>query len=110
MDLSAEKICQNMQRLKSDRSDFDGLYQKLHNYFYVESGNITEKKNKGTELHTLLDATSLDCADVLAAGLSNYLTPESAKWLFLEHENPALRDNDQVKQWMYDVSNEVLLT
>lgn len=110
MDLSAEKICQNMQRLKSDRSDFDGLYQKLHNYFYVESGNITEKKNKGAELHTLLDATSLDCADVLAAGLSNYLTPESAKWLFLEHTNPALRDDDQVKQWMYDVSYEVLLT
>lgn len=110
MDLSAEKIVKNYGNLKSSRQDFDTLYQKLHNYFYVEGSNVTEKKNKGSELHALLDSTSLDCADVLAAGLSNYLTPDSAKWLFLEHPNRELRDRPEVKNWMQDVTDEVLLT
>lgn len=110
MELSGEKICQNLERMRSARTDFDSFYQVLHNYFYVEAGNVTDRKNPGAELHTLLDATSLDCADVLAAGLANYLTPESSKWVYLEHQNPALRDDDEVKAWMYDVSQEVLTT
>ena len=110
MDLSSEKIIKNHAQLKSSRSDFDYMYQKLHNFFFVEGSNIIEEKNKGAELHALLDSTSLDCADVLAAGLSNYLTPESSRWLFLEHPDPALRENDEVKKWMHDVSDEVLLT
>ncbi|MBO6305462.1 MAG: head-tail connector protein [Selenomonadaceae bacterium] len=110
MDLSAEKIVKNYTSLKGSRADFDNLYQKLHNYFYVESGNITEERNKGSQLHALLDSTSQDCADVLAAGLANYLTPESAKWLFLQHSNRELRDNPEVKQWMQEATEEVLWT
>ena len=110
MDLSAEKIVKNKKGLSSSRASFDPLYQVLHNYFFVEGSNITDEKSKGSQMHTLLDSTSIDCADVLAAGLSAYLTPESSKWLFLEHPDRELRDNDEVKRWMNDVSDEVLLT
>lgn len=110
MDLSAGKICKNFKDLKSSRMDFDSYYQVLHNYFYVESSNITTKKNKGAEINTLLDSTSLDVGDVLASGLANYLTPEASKWLYLEHANPKLRDLKEVKQWFQDVTDEVLLT
>ena len=110
MDLSAEKITKNFADLKSSRQDFDSFYQVLHNYFYVEGANVTTKKNKGAEINTLLDSTSLDCGDVLASGLANYLTPEASKWIYLEHPNPYLRDNKQVKEWMQAVSDEVLLT
>lgn len=109
-DISPEKIAKFYDNLKSSRADFDNLYETLHRYFYVEGSNITSKKNKGAEINLLLDATSLDCGDILAAGLSNYLTPEASKWVFLEHSNPALRDNKEVKEWMQDVSAEVLLT
>ena len=110
MDLSAGKICKNYKDLKSSRMDFDSYYQVLHNYFYVESSNITAKKNKGAEINMLLDSTSLDVGDVLASGLANYLTPEASKWLYLEHSNPQLRDLKEVKQWFQDVTDEVLLT
>ncbi len=109
-DLSAEKICKNFGDLKNSRSDFDGLFQTLHNYFYVEGANITKKKNKGSEINTLLDATSLDTGDILASGLANYLTPEASKWVFLQHANPALRDVKEVKQWCQDTTDEVLFT
>lgn len=110
MELSAEKIVKNQQRLKSDRANFDSLYQDLHNYYYVESDNITTKKARGSEITKLLDTTSLDAADIAAAGLSNYLTPESSKWLFLEHPNPELRDNKEVQNWMHDTADELLYT
>lgn len=110
MDLSPEKICKNFSNLKSNRADFDSYYQTLHNYFYVEGANITTKKNKGAEINMLLDATSLNSGDVLASGLANYLTPEASKWVFLQHSNPALRDNKEVKQWCQDTTEEVLFT
>jgi hypothetical protein len=110
MDLSAEKICKNFNDLKSSRADFDSFYQTLHNYFYVEGANVTKKKNKGAEINALLDATSLDAGDVLASGLANYLTPEASKWCFLQHANPALRDNKEVKQWCQDTMDELFLT
>ena len=71
MELTAEKIVKNYERLKSARANFDSLYQSMHNYYYVESDNITEKKARGSEITKLLDTTSLDAADVAAAGLSN---------------------------------------
>lgn len=110
MDLSAEKIVKNCASLAGSRQTFDTMYQALHNYFYVESESITEQKDKGAQLHALLDSTSVDCADVMAAGLSNYLTPDSSKWLFLQHANRELRENDEVKMWMDDVTEEVLWT
>lgn len=109
-DLTAEQIGRNAANLKSSRSDFDSFYQVLHNYFYVEGENVTAQKNKAAEINTLLDCTSLDAGDVLAAGLCNYLTPSTANWLFLEHPNPYLKDNKEVKQWMQDATAEVLLT
>lgn len=109
-DLTPAKICKNYQALKSDRADLDSYYQVLHDYFYVESNNITKKKNKGAEINVLLDSTSLDVGDVLASGLANYLTPEAAKWLFLEHPNPAIRDMKEVQEWCHDTAEEVLLT
>ena len=110
MELSAEKIIKNQQRLRSDRISFDNLFQDLHNFYYVESDNITTKKTRGSEITKLLDTTSLDAADIAAAGLSNYLTPESSKWLFLEHPNPELRDNKEVQNWMHDAADELLYT
>lgn len=108
MELSGERIIKNLVNLKSTRQDFDTLYQELHNRFYVESSNIIEQKNKGAKLHALLDSTALDCADVMASGLANYLTPNTAKWLYLEHQDRTLREEKDIKQWMQDTSDEVL--
>lgn len=108
MELTGEKIVKNLSTLKSSRGDFDILYQELHNRFYVESSNIIEERSKGSKLHALLDSTALDCADVMAAGLANYLTPNTAKWLYLEHQDRTLRESQAVKTWMQDASDEVL--
>lgn len=109
MDLSAEKIVKNYEQLKGSRERFTSLYDKLHRFFYVEGTNVYPDENNA-DLPALLDSTSLDCADVLAAGLSNYLTPESSNWVYLEHPNRELREDNDVKVWLQEVADEVLLT
>ena len=109
MDLSAEKIVMNYEQLKGGRERFTSLYDKLHRFFYVEGTNVYPDENNA-DLPALLDSTSLDCADVLAAGLSNYLTPESSNWVYLEHPNRELREDNDVKVWLQEVADEVLLT
>lgn len=107
-DLSAEQIIKKYQTLKANRTEYNALYQILHTYFYVESNNLIDRKNP--KIHTLLDSTSLDCADVLSAGLSNYLTPENKVWMCLEHVDRDLRLKPAVIKWMASVTDEVLFT
>ena len=78
MDLTAEKILKNCKSLVSTRGDFDSLYETLQRFFFVDGDSITSTKNKGQERHHLLDATSLVSGNVLAAGLSNFLTPATS--------------------------------
>jgi hypothetical protein len=109
-ELNGEKIRKNKGLLKSQRTNFDTYYQTLHDYFYVEAENINRTYYPGTELDFLylLDGTSLELADILASGIDNYLTPQSSKWLMLEHPDKSLRDNKNVRQWMQDVTDELL--
>ena len=108
-ELSAEKIVQYTGQLKGQRSNFDTYYQTLHDYFYVESENINRTYYPGTELDYLylLDGTSLDLADILASGISNYLTPGSNKWFALEHPDRAIADKKPVRQWMQDTADQL---
>jgi len=108
-ELSAEKIVQFAGALKGQRSNFDTYYQTLHDYFYVESENINRSYYPGTELDYLylLDGTSLDLADILASGISNYLTPGASKWFSLEHPDQELANKKSVRQWMQDTADEL---
>ncbi len=111
-ELSASKIVQYKGSLKGQRSNFDTYYQTLHDYFYVENENINRTYYPGTELDYLylLDGTSLELADILAAGIDNYLTPQASKWFALEHPDKSLRDQKKVRQWMQDTADEVNFT
>ena len=108
-ELTAEKIIQHTGSLKGQRSNFDTYYQTLHDYFYVEAENINRSYYPGTELDFLylLDGTSLDLADILASGISNYLTPGASKWFMLEHPDRALKDQKSVRAWMQDTADQI---
>ena len=108
-ELTGDKIVQHKGSLSGQRKNFDTYYQTLHDYFYVEAENINRTYYPGTELDffLLLDATSLELADVLASGIQNYLTPGASKWFSLEHPDKTIRDKKGVRQWMQDTSDEL---
>ena len=91
----ATKLIETYDQLKGQRSNFESYWQSLHDYFYIEAGDINRSYYPGTELSVdaLYDSTTLEAGDVLASGFMNYLTPPTSKWAALRAKNPRLKDN-----------------
>jgi len=107
--MNANEIIKKYNELKGTRSNFESYWQILHDYFYVEAANINKSYYPGTELDFsyLWDSTTLESADVLAAGFMNYLTPPTSKWFGLRHKEPSLSGDKTVNTWLDDVAREV---
>lgn len=105
----AEELLDECEILLSQRKNFEGYWQSLHDYFYLESPDVSKSYSIGTELDPsyLWDATSLEAADVLASGFMNYLTPPTSKWSRLRTKNPKLTENKGVGDFLEDVMDEV---
>jgi hypothetical protein len=103
-----EKIDNNV-KLKGGRSNFEGYWQTLHDYYYVESPDINAIQAPGSELKFdyLWDSTTLEAGDVLASGFMNYLTPATSKWFKCRTKNIALRTNKKVADFWEDTSEAV---
>ena len=98
-----------LHRLKGLRQNFDSYWQTLHDYFYVESANISAAYYPGTELNfsDLWDSTTLEASDVLASGFMNYLTPPTSRWFRLKPSDINLVANKVVSGYLEDVGSEV---
>lgn len=105
----AVKHLEEYQLHKGLRANFEGYWQSLHDYFYIEAEDINSQYMPGAELKidALYDATTLDAPDVLASGFMNYLTPPTSKWFALRPRNPKLKDNKRVQMFLSDVAEEV---
>ena len=108
----AEKHIEDYQKLKGGRSNFEGYWQSLHDYFYIESPDINALSSAGSELKAdfLYDSTTVEAADVLPAGFMSYLTPPTSKWHGLRPRRQELRDNNNVLSFYDDVCAEVHFT
>ncbi len=95
--------------LKGNRANFDSYWQSLHDYFYIEADDVSSSYYPGTELSAtaLYDSTTLESADVLAAGFMNYLTPPTSKWFGLKAKNPAFMGNEDVSVYLEEVAEQV---
>ena len=105
-------VLDHFKELLGGRSNFDTFWQTLHNYFYIESPDISSSYAPGAELNAdyLFDATTLESADILASGFMNYLTPPTSKWFKLRHKNPAYSENKPVTDYLEKVADEVYHT
>ena len=105
----ADELIQQFEAGLGQRRNFEGYWQILHDYFYVEAQDINRSYSVGNELNAsvLWDATTLECADVFASGFMNYLTPPTSKWFRLRHKNKALAENRSVNAYFEDVADEV---
>ncbi len=108
----AEELISRYNQLKGERSNFEGHWQTLHDYFYIEAADINKTYSPGAELDSsyLWDATTLESADVFASGFMNYLTPPTSKWSRLRHRDPKLADNKAVGNFLAEVNEEVMYT
>ena len=98
----AEDILKRQNELLGGRRNFEGYWQTLHDYYYVESQDVNKTYTAGNELDAtnLWDSTTLEAADVFASGFMNYLTPPTSKWFRLRHRDPSLATNKALASLM----------
>ncbi len=108
----ADQLISRYQMLKGLRSNFESYWQTLHDYFYIEAQDINTQYSPGSELNVdkLYDSTTLECADVLASGFMNYLTPPTSKWFALKSKDFQFADNKPVNKFLEDIADEVNYT
>lgn len=104
-----KRILTQFKEVKGARQNFDTYYQTLHDIFYVEAENINKAYYPGTELDftDLFDTQTLQSADVLTAGITNYLTPSTSKWFAIRTKNPMKMESKVVMTYLKDVEAEV---
>uniref|UniRef100_A0A6M3L375 Putative head tail connector protein n=1 Tax=viral metagenome TaxID=1070528 RepID=A0A6M3L375_9ZZZZ len=109
---TAKDKIKRFKELLGQRDNFSSYWQNLHEYFYIESPDITRAYAQGAEMDTnrLYDSTTLEAPDVLASGFMNYLTPPTAKWFRLRSKDQRLLDNKEVTDFLDDVADEVYHT
>jgi hypothetical protein len=105
----AQEKIDRFKELCSGRGNMESYWQILHDYFYIEASDINASYAPGNELTVsyLWDATTLECADVLASGFMNYLTPPTSKWFKLKPKDQKLSEDKEVADFLENVSNEV---
>jgi len=106
---TGSSVIKEKDNVKNERNNFGTYWQILHDYFYVDSSNITTARSAGEELDffNLYDNTTLDSADILASGMTNYLTPYTSKWISLRPINQQLLRDKEVMAWMQAAEEEV---
>ncbi len=108
----AKMLVQKYQRLKGERQNWETYWQSLHDYFFIESTDVSVSYMPGNELtiDNLYDSTTLESIDVLASGFMNYLTPPTSKWFNLTPKNPKFKANKKIHTFLDDCASEVNYT
>lgn len=108
----AKMLVEKYQRLKGERQNWETYWQSLHDYFFIESTDVSVTYFPGNELtiDNLYDSTTLESIDVLASGFMNYLTPPTSKWFSLTPKNPKFKANKAIHKFLDDCTDEVNYT
>lgn len=107
--MTPEQRCSAFKQVKSDRSNWESYWQTIHDYFYIEAENINRTYSPGTELDFsyLYDSVSLNVANVLPAGIANYMTPFSGHWMGLRHTDKVINAKRSVSTWYKEAEEEI---
>lgn len=101
---TAETIIDSMKRKESERSNWDTLYQDCADHGMPANNQITNRQAAGEEKDDLFDTTAEESNIQLAAGLYSYMFPTDGRAFVLEVEDPELAENDDVTQWLEQVT------
>lgn len=96
------------QKLKSNRHNWDSLWQDLSDYFCPGRITAVRKDSPGSrKTQKIYDNTGADAAQKLAAGLYSRTVNPSSKWFYLTLEEPdeSLENNSKVSEW-FDIARD----
>lgn len=97
--------------LKQDRSGWEPLWKDLRDYILPDMGCFTgeDVHQGGKRYQRLFDAEAANATDILAAGLLGGVSSPSRPWLRLTTMDADLDQSPDVKQWLADVQEVMLM-
>ena len=106
-----KSLVQRVDRLKSERYNWEANWQDLAHYIMPRRAYITRTRTEGAKLDSdVYDGTAIYSNQVLAAGLHGYLTNPSSRWFALRMNKKELMNRNDVKIWLKNCEDEIFDT
>jgi hypothetical protein len=101
MFLEPQRLIEQFDACKSDRSMFESLWQDLTEYLIPRKNDVTRSSIAGERKGaTILDNTGMNSAELLAASLHSMLTSPVAFFFTMTTGIPQLDNVDAVRMWL----------
>lgn len=99
--VSPVALLKRYDKLKSDRSNWDQLWEELAIYLMPSKAGFISKSVKGTKRAAeVYDSTAIHALQILAASLHGSLTSPSTKWFGLRFREDQLNEDKEAKDWL----------
>ncbi len=110
MPINAKDVLKRYKRQKSDRSNWDSLWQELADYIVPRKNFIITKPLQGGSRQTnrLFDSTAIFANERLASTMQGTLTSSAFPWFSLKMRSEELNEVEEVKKWLEESSSMVL--
>lgn len=112
MKADPKEVRARFDQLKTERSSWEPLWKDIRDYEAPDLGVFDgEDATKGWKrFQRIKDAEAIACADTLASGLYSGVSSPSRPWIRLTTLDPELDEQEDVKQWLDDVQNLMMMT
>ena len=107
MNVNVDSLCERLDHLKAERSNFESLWQKVADLVMPTKGNFTVKRTSGERnTNKIFDSTPTTSVNLLAAGLHGMVTNPSVQWFTLTLDNDP--DSQLGNKWLKNVRDLLL--
>lgn len=99
--LTATELLSRTQQIKSNRSNFESLWQQCATYLLPRKSDIIETKAKGqNQMARVFESSPIADAQELSILLHGILTNPTSKWFGIETVDPDLNAKTNVSKWL----------
>ena len=99
--VTPESIIKRYDRLKSDRVNWDQMWEELATYLMPGKIDFISTTTRGTKRAAeVYDSTAIHALQILSASLHGSLTSPSTKWFGLRFREDELNENKEAKDWL----------
>ena len=106
--VSPESLIKRYDRLKSDRVNWDQMWEELATYLMPGKVDFISTTTKGTKRAAeVYDSTGIHALQILSASLHGSLTSPSTKWFGLRFREDELNEDKDAKDWLEQCSKSM---
>jgi len=101
-------LLKRYDRLKSDRVNWDQMWEELATFLMPGKIDFISKSTKGTKRASeVYDSTAIHALQILSASLHGSLTSPSTKWFGLRFREDELNEDKDAKDWLENCSKGI---